>query len=275
MPASAPAAHLHRRLQPRPRTGDRRRDLCAQPVLRAARLGAEVGVLYGTKVSTISASPLIREIGFFDPRGGRPSRAAGGDDFIRRAAEHPLRRDRDPGAHHRQASSRHLPLAPAAFRPRLERPEPVRRAARALQALSPRMNVLLPPAAAGDALDLPAGDPGAGREEHLHAARPGAAAPALHHARQQAHVLPARPCSWAQGRPHRHGQRGIEARHRQPPRRARGARDQHLPGGRDPARYATSRSATSGPRSKAPSAFGRSATSCSSARSSPRRMSAG
>ncbi|NMJ41606.1 glycosyltransferase family 4 protein [Roseomonas sp. JC162] len=37
-------------------------------------LGAEVGVLYGTKASTISMNPLIREIAFFDPRVGRPSK---------------------------------------------------------------------------------------------------------------------------------------------------------------------------------------------------------
>lgn len=37
-------------------------------------LGAEVGVLYGTSTSTISFQPLIREIAFFDPRVGTPSR---------------------------------------------------------------------------------------------------------------------------------------------------------------------------------------------------------
>jgi hypothetical protein len=36
-------------------------------------LGAEVGVLYGTSVSTISFQSLIREIAFFDPRVGKPS----------------------------------------------------------------------------------------------------------------------------------------------------------------------------------------------------------
>lgn len=35
-------------------------------------LGAEVGVLYGTASSTISVTPLIREIGFFDTKVGRP-----------------------------------------------------------------------------------------------------------------------------------------------------------------------------------------------------------
>ncbi|HYF09646.1 MAG TPA: glycosyltransferase family 1 protein, partial [Acetobacteraceae bacterium] len=35
-------------------------------------LGAEVGVLYGTQASTISITPLIREIGFFDIKVGRP-----------------------------------------------------------------------------------------------------------------------------------------------------------------------------------------------------------
>lgn len=37
-------------------------------------LGAEVGVLYGTKASTVSMNSLIREIAFFDPRVGRPSK---------------------------------------------------------------------------------------------------------------------------------------------------------------------------------------------------------
>ncbi|WP_198374147.1 glycosyltransferase family 4 protein [Neoroseomonas rubea] len=53
-------------------------------------IGAEVGVLYGTKTSTISASPLIREIGFFDPRVGRPSRVAEAADFTRRAFSTPF-----------------------------------------------------------------------------------------------------------------------------------------------------------------------------------------
>lgn len=35
-------------------------------------LNAEVGVLYGTESSTISITPLIREIGFFDVKVGRP-----------------------------------------------------------------------------------------------------------------------------------------------------------------------------------------------------------
>ena len=39
-------------------------------------LGAEVGVLYGTKSSTVSMNSLIREIAFFDPLVGRPSRLA-------------------------------------------------------------------------------------------------------------------------------------------------------------------------------------------------------
>lgn len=37
-------------------------------------IGAEVGVLYGTKASTVSMNSLIREIAFFDPRVGRPSK---------------------------------------------------------------------------------------------------------------------------------------------------------------------------------------------------------
>ncbi len=53
-------------------------------------LGAEVGVLYGTKSSTISMNSLIREIAFFDPLVGRPSRIAEIGHVIRRALTTPL-----------------------------------------------------------------------------------------------------------------------------------------------------------------------------------------
>lgn len=47
-------------------------------------IGAEVGVLYGTRTSTISNSALIREIAFFDPRVGKPSKAAQASHFLQR-----------------------------------------------------------------------------------------------------------------------------------------------------------------------------------------------
>jgi glycosyltransferase involved in cell wall biosynthesis len=53
-------------------------------------LGAEVGVLYGTKTSTISFTPLIREIAFFDPMVGRPSKPVDMMNGIRRALRTPL-----------------------------------------------------------------------------------------------------------------------------------------------------------------------------------------
>ena len=53
-------------------------------------LGAEVGVLYGTKASTISMNPLIREIAFFDPRVGRPSKFMQAMHVLRRALSTPF-----------------------------------------------------------------------------------------------------------------------------------------------------------------------------------------
>ncbi len=53
-------------------------------------LGAEVGVLYGTKSSTISMNSLIREIAFFDPLVGRPSKLAEMVHVVRRALTTPL-----------------------------------------------------------------------------------------------------------------------------------------------------------------------------------------
>ncbi|MBW6397695.1 glycosyltransferase family 4 protein [Roseomonas sp. HJA6] len=53
-------------------------------------LGAEVGVLYGTRSSTISMNSLIREIAFFDPLVGRPSRLVEMLHVIRRALSTPL-----------------------------------------------------------------------------------------------------------------------------------------------------------------------------------------
>jgi len=53
-------------------------------------LGAEVGVLYGTKSSTISMNSLIREIAFFDPLVGRPSKLVEIMHVIRRALSTPL-----------------------------------------------------------------------------------------------------------------------------------------------------------------------------------------
>lgn len=53
-------------------------------------LGAEVGVLYGTKSSTISMNSLIREIAFFDPLAGRPSKLAEIVHVMRRALTTPL-----------------------------------------------------------------------------------------------------------------------------------------------------------------------------------------
>lgn len=53
-------------------------------------LGAEVGVLYGTKSSTISINSLIREIAFFDPLVGRPSKLAEALHVLRRALTTPL-----------------------------------------------------------------------------------------------------------------------------------------------------------------------------------------
>jgi len=53
-------------------------------------IGAEVGVLYGTKGSTISITPLIREIAFFDPHVGRPSKLVRIMHTIRRALSTPF-----------------------------------------------------------------------------------------------------------------------------------------------------------------------------------------
>ncbi|WP_137123789.1 glycosyltransferase family 1 protein [Roseomonas sp. HF4] len=53
-------------------------------------LGAEVGVLYGTKSSTISMNPLIREIAFFDPRVGRPSKFMQALHLLRRTLSTPF-----------------------------------------------------------------------------------------------------------------------------------------------------------------------------------------
>jgi len=53
-------------------------------------LGAEVGVLYGTQASTISWHSLIREIAFFDPRVGRPSKLMQVLHAIRRALTTPF-----------------------------------------------------------------------------------------------------------------------------------------------------------------------------------------
>lgn len=52
--------------------------------------GAEVGVLYGTKASTVSMNPLIREIAFFDPRVGRPSKFVQAMHLLRRALSTPF-----------------------------------------------------------------------------------------------------------------------------------------------------------------------------------------
>lgn len=48
-------------------------------------LGAEVGVLYGTRSSTISMNALLREIAFFDPRVGQPPKVLQAYNFVRRA----------------------------------------------------------------------------------------------------------------------------------------------------------------------------------------------
>ncbi|MEO3471694.1 glycosyltransferase family 1 protein [Roseomonas sp. CAU 1739] len=53
-------------------------------------LGAEVGVLYGTKSSTIAMNSLIREIAFFDPLVGRPSRLAEVMRVMQRALTTPM-----------------------------------------------------------------------------------------------------------------------------------------------------------------------------------------
>lgn len=53
-------------------------------------IGAEVGVLYGTRGSTISLNPLIREIAFFDPLVGRPSKLQRIVHTIRRAMSTPF-----------------------------------------------------------------------------------------------------------------------------------------------------------------------------------------
>ena len=53
-------------------------------------MGAEVGVLYGTRTSTISTSSLIREIGFFDPRVGQPSKIIQAANAVRRALSSPF-----------------------------------------------------------------------------------------------------------------------------------------------------------------------------------------
>jgi glycosyltransferase involved in cell wall biosynthesis len=53
-------------------------------------MGAEVGVLYGTKTSTISMNSLIREIAFFDPRVGQPSKIIQAASAVRRALSSPF-----------------------------------------------------------------------------------------------------------------------------------------------------------------------------------------
>jgi glycosyltransferase involved in cell wall biosynthesis len=53
-------------------------------------LGAEVGVLYGTRGSTIAANPLIREIDFFDTRTQRPPKIARVLEYLRRLASTPF-----------------------------------------------------------------------------------------------------------------------------------------------------------------------------------------
>ena len=53
-------------------------------------MGAEVGVLYGTRASTISTSSLIREIAFFDPRVGQPSKIIQAVNGLRRALSSPF-----------------------------------------------------------------------------------------------------------------------------------------------------------------------------------------
>ncbi len=53
-------------------------------------MGAEVGVLYGTKTSTISMNSLIREIAFFDPRVGQPSKLIQAASALRRALSSPF-----------------------------------------------------------------------------------------------------------------------------------------------------------------------------------------
>jgi glycosyltransferase involved in cell wall biosynthesis len=53
-------------------------------------LGAEVGVLYGTRTSTIAMNPLMREIAFFDPRAGQPAKVLQAANFLRRAVSSPF-----------------------------------------------------------------------------------------------------------------------------------------------------------------------------------------
>lgn len=53
-------------------------------------LQAEVGVLYGTRSSTISMNSLIREIAFFDPRAGRPGKLGRAIHFLQRALSTPF-----------------------------------------------------------------------------------------------------------------------------------------------------------------------------------------
>lgn len=53
-------------------------------------LGAEVGVLYGTRTSTISMNSLLREIAFFDPRVGQPPKVLQATNFLRRALSSPF-----------------------------------------------------------------------------------------------------------------------------------------------------------------------------------------
>jgi glycosyltransferase involved in cell wall biosynthesis len=53
-------------------------------------MGAEVGVLYGTRASTISTNSLIREIAFFDPRVGQPSKVAQAVNGLRRILSTPF-----------------------------------------------------------------------------------------------------------------------------------------------------------------------------------------
>jgi glycosyltransferase involved in cell wall biosynthesis len=53
-------------------------------------LGAEVGVLYGTRTSTISMNSLIREIAFFDPRVGKPSKMVQAGHLVQRALSTPF-----------------------------------------------------------------------------------------------------------------------------------------------------------------------------------------
>lgn len=53
-------------------------------------MGAEVGVLYGTRTSTISADPLMREIAFFDPRVTQPPKLARIARWLKRVVTTPM-----------------------------------------------------------------------------------------------------------------------------------------------------------------------------------------